>query len=178
MSARSMSGHQLPVRGATDVWLTPPHIVDAVGPFDLDPCAATDQPWPTAQTHLTVEDDGLLHPWQGLVWMNPPFSDQERWFARLAEHGNGIGLCAARTETRWFVAQVWEKADAILFLYGRPHFHHADGTRGRANSGVPIVLVAYGVEAVQRLAECDLRGRLVRLRSAPSPGAATKDGGK
>ena len=40
----SLSSHQRPHRGATDVWLTPPHMIAALGPFDLDPCAAVDQP--------------------------------------------------------------------------------------------------------------------------------------
>lgn len=168
MSATAMSGHQRPVRGETDVWLTPPHIIDALAPFDLDPCAANPRPWETATRCYDAIDDGLAHPWEGFVWMNPPFSDQQRWFAKLADHGNGIGLCAARTETRWFVSEVWEKADAILFLYGRPHFHYPSGERGRANSGVPIVLVAYGKQAVSRLTASGLRGRIVHLAKETS----------
>lgn len=158
----SLSGHQRPVRGATDVWLTPPEIVEAVGPFDLDPCAALDQPWDTAARHYTVVDDGLTQPWDGFVWCNPPFGPAaETWLRRLAEHGNGIGLVPARTETRWFVNEVWAKADAILFLHGRPHFHYPDGRRAKANSGAPIVLAGYGDLAVRRLVNCGLPGSLV-----------------
>ena len=40
----SLTAHQRPHRGASDVWLTPPEIIDAVGPFDLDPCAAPGEP--------------------------------------------------------------------------------------------------------------------------------------
>jgi hypothetical protein len=58
---------------------------------------------------------------------------------------------------------VWSRASGILFLYGRPHFHHIDGTRGEANSGAPICLVGYGPNALDRLAECGLKGRLVYL---------------
>lgn len=28
----------------SDIWLTPPHILDALGPFDLDPCAPDPRP--------------------------------------------------------------------------------------------------------------------------------------
>ena len=44
MTGQAMGGHHKPNRGASDRWLTPPDIVQALGPFDLDPCADTDQP--------------------------------------------------------------------------------------------------------------------------------------
>lgn len=160
----TLTSHQRPHRGATDVWLTPPHIIDALGPFDLDPCASLNRPWDTAAKHYTIEDDGLAQEWNGFVWCNPPFGpDAEVWLSKLADHGNGIGLVPARTETRWFVSQVWNRATAILFLHGRPHFHYPNGDRGKTNSGVPIVLVAYGDVALWQLAACDLPGSLVRL---------------
>jgi hypothetical protein len=157
----SLSSHQKPVRGATDVWLTPPEIINALGPFDLDPCAAVDQPWDTAEKHYTIEDDGLTQHWHGFVWCNPPFGPEAAtWLRRMADHGNGIALVPARTETRWFVSEVWDAADGVLFLHGRPHFHHPDGTRGRANSGAPICLIGYGNHAVARLRSSLLVGSL------------------
>lgn len=157
-----MSSHQRPVRGATDVWLTPPEIIDALGPFDLDPCAAVGQPWDTATRHLTIEDDGLAHDWHGFVWCNPPFGPEAgKWLDRMAEHRDGIALVPARTETRWFIRAVWSSADAVLFLHGRPHFHRPDGTRGKANSGAPIALIGYGARAVETLRACSLTGTLV-----------------
>lgn len=163
----TLSSHQRPHHGATDEWLTPPYIIQALGPFDLDPCAAPEpRPWPTADRHITLPDDGLAAPWGGFVWCNPPFGPKaRRWLAKMAEHRNGIALVPARTETRWFIETVWEAADAVLFLYGRPHFYHPDGTRGRSNSGAPICLVAYGPEAADRLRECSLEGRYVPSRT-------------
>jgi hypothetical protein len=159
----TLSSHQRPHRGGTDVWLTPPDILTAVGPFDLDPCAVTQpRPWPTAARHYVEADNGLTQPWEGFVWCNPPFGPEAgKWLHRLADHANGIGLVPARTETRWFVSAVWERADAILFLHGRPHFHRPNGERGAANSGAPICLIAYGPTAVQRLRDCALLGSLV-----------------
>ena len=159
----SLSAHQRPIRGATSDWLTPPEIIAALAPFDLDPCASIGQPWRTADTQYTVDDDGLSLPWFGFVWCNPPFGpDAGIWLARLADHGNGIGLCPARTETRWFVQSVWQRAAAVLFLHGRPHFHHPDGTRAVANSGAPICLPTYGSLGVQRLVASSLPGTLWR----------------
>lgn len=158
----SLTSHQRPVRGETDVWLTPPHIIGALGPFDFDPCAAIDQPWRTAATQITEIEDGLAHFWMGFVWCNPPFGPEaETWMRRLADHGNGIGLVPARTETRWFVSTIWNRADAVLFLHQRPYFHRPDGSRGAANSGAPIALVGYGQVAVRRLRSSGLTGSLV-----------------
>lgn len=159
----SLSSHQRPHRGATDVWLTPPEIITELGPFDLDPCAAVGQPWRTATKQYTEIVDGLDQPWSGFVWCNPPFGPEAgAWLERMVDHGNGIALVPARTETQWFTRNVWAAADAILFLEGRPHFHHIDGSRAKANSGAPICLVAYGADAADRLgASLNLKGSLV-----------------
>lgn len=83
----------------------------------------------------------------------------------MAEHGRGTLLIFARTETEAFHEFVWQRADALLFLRGRLHFHRPDGSRAAANAGAPSVLCAYGGEDAQRLAECDLAGRIVVLRT-------------
>lgn len=99
-----------------------------------------------------------------MVWLNPPYGAKAWvWLSKLAEHGKGIGLIFARTETAGFIDQVWGKADALLFLHGRLTFHHVGGETARANSGGPSVLVAYGTEAVERLANCGLDGSLIRM---------------
>jgi hypothetical protein len=147
-----------------DEWLTPPHVLAALGTFDLDPCSPIVRPWPTA-THFTMVDDGMKQPWHGRVWCNPPYGlIATKWLARLAAHGNGIALIFARTETDMFFSQVWEKANAILFLRGRLHFHHVDGMRAPANAGGPSCLVAYGAENAIVLASRPLPGQYVELR--------------
>jgi hypothetical protein len=159
MSAYGAMGAHQSAAMASDVWLTPPFILDALGPFDLDPCAAVAQPWATAKRMLTVEDDGLAHEWDGRVWLNPPYGlVAARWLDRLARHGTGTALIFARTETRMFFDHVWPKASSVLFLEGRLYFHHPDGTRAKANSGAPSVLVSYGEEDAWRLAHCRLAG--------------------
>lgn len=141
-----LSAHQS-ARMKTDEWLTPPEILAALGPFDLDPCAPVParRPWPTAATHYTVIDDGLSMPWHGRVWCNPPFGREAvKWLAKLRNHGDGIALVPARTETAIFYNTVWGYAHGVLFIKGRPHFHYVDGSRAKLNSGAPIALVAYG----------------------------------
>lgn len=160
-----MGSHQS-AKAMTTTWLTPPEVIDALGPFDLDPCAApSPRPWPTATEHIELPRDGLAEPWKGMVWCNPPYSFEAwKWLNRLADHGNGIALIFARTETAGFVREVWGKATALLFIHGRLHFHYSDGVRATANSGAPSVLVAYGDKAAERLTTSGIAGSLVRLR--------------
>lgn len=140
----SLSGHQSPVMGK-DEWLTPPEILGPLGEFDLDPCSPVNRPWDTARTHYTIEDDGLSKPWHGRVWCNPPFGREAvKWLRRMVKHGNGVALIPARTETAMFFEVVWGVAHSVLFIKGRPHFHHVSGERALFNSGAPICLIAYG----------------------------------
>lgn len=165
----AIGSHQSPVN-VTDVWLTPPHILQALGSFDLDPCACSEpRPWPTAKAHYAKEDDGLSRPWRGRVWLNPPYGGPNiigPWMDRMREHDRGTALIFARTETEMFFEAVWRAAQSVLFLEGRLYFHKPDGSRAAANGGAPSVLVAYGFEDDARLKECGLRGHYV-----PLPGA-------
>lgn len=152
----SLSAHQS-ARMGKDEWLTPPAILQALGPFDLDPCAPITRPWETATHHFTVLDNGLAKEWAGRVWCNPPFgAEAVKWMRRMVAHGNGVALIPARTETAMFYECVWGVADAVLFMKGRPHFHHVDGARATFNSGAPICLIAYGRDNARAL----LRSRL------------------
>lgn len=157
---RAMGSHQNGFAGQ-DEWLTPPEIIAALGLFDLDPCSPIARPWPTAARHFTVEDNGLVQPWAGMVWLNPPYSSAEKWLARLAAHGDGIALIFARTETTLWHRQVWPHASMLLFLQGRLHFHLVNGRRSRENAGAPSVLVAYGDLAADRVRASRLPGQLV-----------------
>ena len=158
----AMGSHHSAVAGTT-TWLTPPHVLADLGPFDLDPCAHPQ--WPTARTKFVLPTDGLAQPWEGRVWLNPPYGNEAwEWLDKLAAHGRGTALIFARTETAGFVAQVWAKATALLFLHGRLHFHHSDGTRAKANAGAPSVLVAYGQDDAERLHHSTLAGTYVDLR--------------
>jgi len=91
---------------------TPPEIVQLViaclGEIDLDPCSNTDRTIP-ANTHYTLNEDGLTQPWEGRVYLNPPYGEGiDRWVTRLChEHERGsvseaIALVPARPDTQWF----------------------------------------------------------------------------
>jgi phage N-6-adenine-methyltransferase len=166
-TARDMASHQIPPGGArnsTDEWLTPPDLIAAIGPFDLDPCSpGARRPWDTAAKHYGIEDDGLRQEWEGRVWLNPPYSDMRRWLARLADHGCGTALLFARTETALWFDLVWGRATGVLFLRGRVNFHYVNGKRAKANSGAPSALIAYGQRDAEVLASGAWPGHYVAL---------------
>lgn len=146
-----------------DEWLTPPHIMAALGEFDLDPCAPINRPWATAATHFTIVDDGLNQAWEGRVFCNPPYGrETQKWLNKCAEHNNCIALVFARTETRMFFDSIWSKATAIFFIKGRLSFHSVDGKKG-GTAGAPSVLVAYGKENAEYLKNIKIAGCYVDL---------------
>ena len=164
-------GSHQSARMKNDEWLTPPHVLKALGEFDLDPCAPIKRPWEMATQHYTAQDNGLQQPWAGRVWLNPPYGlEAGQWLARLAAHGAGTALIFARTETEMFFENVRSKASALLFLKGRLHFHYVDGTRAAANGGAPSVLIAYGSEDAEILKSCGLPGAYVPLAAQQTQG--------
>lgn len=152
-----------------DTWLTPPKLIRALGEFDLDPCSPVNRPWDTAKQHYTVVDDGLIQPWSGRVWLNPPYGKSTFiWLDKLSRHpGGGIALVFARTETKGFQDIVFEKASSLFFFRGRIRFYRIDGTEGDS-ANAPSVLVSYTQEdtyaIVQARLRGDIQGKLVVLK--------------
>lgn len=165
MTLRKGMGSHQSARMKKDEWLTPPHILEKLGVFDLDPCSPINRPWDTALNHFTIIDDGLKQPWKDRVYCNPPYSSQtEIWLNKLSDHNNGIALIFARTETKMFFKEVWGKASALLFIKGRLFFHHSTGERAKSNAGAPSVLIAYGSNNAQILKSCGIEGKYIPLQ--------------
>lgn len=166
MPHNGMGSHQSS-RMMKDEWITPKWVIDFLGgfeAFDLDPCAAINQPWPCARNVFTIQQNGLAQRWYGSVWLNPPYGiNTGIWLFRMVQHGNGIALIFARTETDDWFTHIWPKASAILFLQGRLYFHHVDGTRAEYNAGAPSALVAYGKENAQTLLKSGIKGKFIDL---------------
>lgn len=120
-----------------------------------------------AKNHYTIADSGLMLPWAGRIWLNPPYGlEAAEWLSKLAALGNGIALIFARTETDMFRRYVWEMADAVFFFYGRLFFYRVDGTKAKANGGAPSCLVAYGENNVKAIQGSGLDGKLIILKEA------------
>ena len=148
-----MTVHERPV-GATVEWYTPPSLFVALGlDFDLDPAAPVRPPtWIPALNWYST--DGQHKPWQGRVWLNPPYGrDLPAFVDRMIEHRDGLMLTAARTETRWW-QRAAASADAVCFLRDRLHHIRADGHQARSSFG--STLFAFGPDCVAALRTANL----------------------
>jgi hypothetical protein len=146
--------------GITNDWITPKYIIDAfgIGWFDLDPCSSLTQPWLCARDAYTVEQDGLAQGWFGNVWCNPPYGPHTSvWVKRLADHGEGVALIFARTDTKLWQDDIFPTADGYLDIRGRMKFCRPDGTvHPQGNAGAPSCLIAWGQKNRDKLIEiCD-----------------------
>lgn len=133
-----IGGHERPNKGETDVWLTPLHIINALGAFDLDPCGESFHK--TAKNIYT--ENGLEKEWLGRVWLNPPYSQVEKWLTRLAQHGSGIALVFARLDVKW-AHKIIPMADSVFFPKGRLHFL-TKTLQKKGNAGAPSMFLSFG----------------------------------
>ena len=148
----------------TDEWYTPKEIIDALGVFDLDPCAPIEPLYQTAIGMYNKNHDGLSRNWYGRVWLNPPYSRPliEQFITRMAEHNNGIALLFNRCDSKMFRDVIFEKASSMLFMRKRIRFYHPDGTRGNS-PGCGSILIAFGLENSEILKNSNVEGKFVWL---------------
>ena len=150
-----------PTIGASDDWYTPADMLEAIGEtFDLDPCAPEHGRAyysVKAAKEYTTEHDGLAQPWDGFVFMNPPFGGRNGyvpWLEKFLAHGNGIAIVRAYTSSAWFHDHA-VKADVMCFPRGKTKFVRPDGSIGKA-PGSGIVLLGVGPRACAALKRANL----------------------
>jgi hypothetical protein len=154
------------VESGTETWLTPRWITEPLGGFDLDPCGH--QTWPIAAEHYVWPDsDGLMLPWRGRVWCNPPYGTQaQAWAQRMVNHLDGYLLLFARTDTLMF-RPLFACTSGMFFFEGRIRFHRADGSLGDP-APAPSVLLAFGEANMNVLRGIrHWRGALVTVEMRP-----------
>jgi hypothetical protein len=135
-----------------DDWYTPHWIFEAAGvTFDMDVSAPIVREFRTCPAHryLTISDDGLTQPWDGLVWMNPPFSNLRPWLARWRDHADGLALVPGLP--RAWLGGVLKGADALTVIC--PSFLRPGGARGDLPVVSFILGRGTGAELVPRIAE-------------------------
>lgn len=113
---------------ASGCWETPQDFFDVLDDefhFSIDVAALPQNA--KCSNYYTPEDNGLLQPWMGTVWCNPPYGRHVGDWVRKANDEssrNGatvVMLLPARTDTRWFHDYIYGKAE-VRFVRGRLKF--------------------------------------------------------
>lgn len=129
-----------------DEWYTPAEVIalarKVLGDIDLDPASCPEaQRVVLAGDYYDKESNGLLQPWHGRVWLNPPYSApliqhfidktiQEWRDGNIAE---AIVLVNNSTETRWFQSML--SNFTACFISRRLQFWRADSQTFGARQG-------------------------------------------
>ncbi|MBD58502.1 MAG: hypothetical protein CL808_00025 [Citromicrobium sp.] len=142
-----------------DSRFTPPEFLETIytvfGKPDLDPCGHKLSPVKARRRFVLEEgDDGLRDPWSGrMVFVNPPFSEQQKWLRRAHEQwekGNVLTvvcLVPTRTDSAWF-HEVLARDGDVFFLQGRLRF---SDPRGKSQvTPHSVMLVLFGASSNQR----------------------------
>jgi hypothetical protein len=155
----TMGSHQTSV-GKNDSRFTPQWLWRPLNPFATDAATGAVRPWDIGtERNITIADNCLAMDWQpfGRTWLNPPFNrfGVGAFVRKMCEHNHGIMLLHNRPETKWF-RPIFGAATARLYLDRRVIFCNADGSPctienpeakhygKQANSGAPVVLIAFG----------------------------------
>lgn len=109
-------------------WATPQETFNELdrkwGPLELDVCATPENA--KCPRFYTKEQNGLLMPWSGKIWMNPPYGREIRHWVRRAYEVSMRGeaqvvcLLPARTDTAWW--HDYCVKGLVSFIRGRLRF--------------------------------------------------------
>lgn len=121
----------------TAEYYTPPEYIAlarlVMKDIDLDPASnPTPQQWIQARRFYTKSDNGLGQPWQGRVWLNPPYNgNSAKWSSKLVrEYQEGrvseaLLLVNSKLGYNWF-EELWDAADSTCFVRQRIAFISSD----------------------------------------------------
>jgi ParB family chromosome partitioning protein len=143
---RFITGAHVGQNSGENEWYTPKVYIDAaryvMSSIDIDP-ASSDKANEIvkATKYYTIDDNGLEQPWDGNVWMNPPYAQPlvsyftktliEKWIS--GEIQQACVLVNNATETNWYQPML-DYANAVCFIKGRVKFINKNGNP----SGAPL----------------------------------------
>lgn len=135
-----------------DEWETPHELFNGLeewwGIFNLDVCANESNK--KCKNYYTKKDNGLIQPWEGVVWCNPPYSNQKPWIEKAIQttkedpSTHVMMLIPSKFESNYFTELILESGyvKSIFLIRGRLQYLQ-DGKK----VGSPIFgscLIEYG----------------------------------
>lgn len=151
-----MNPREMDASSESDGWYTPRWMVDAardvLGSIGTDPatCAAA-QAIVQAETWYTATEDGLVSPWFGAVWCNPPYSAPLPWVRRMIalyqSHAIDAGMMLVNCSCSPVWAQLlWTHADAVCVLGKRIDFWHPTKTNQNSSYDRDSAMFYFGTD--------------------------------
>jgi hypothetical protein len=136
-------------------YYTPEWIFDRLGlTFDLDVAAPEGGiSWIPAKKHYSIKDDGLIQRWEGLVWMNPPYSQCVPWVSKFREHANGVALLPT-SKAAWF-KQLFDD-DRVAVLHPSQNVRFLTPENEVKGIFMPTLLFGMGTQAIEALHQSGL----------------------
>ena len=127
----------------SDEWYTPQEYIESarevLGVINLDPASnPTANEKVKAEHFFTMADNGLREPWEGNVWLNPPYGEHEEsnvgtWARKMVDEyeaghmRQGIILVNDYVERSW-AKPLYRKASAVCRTDHRIKFYTPSGT--------------------------------------------------
>ena len=132
-----------------DEHYTPKWVFDELGcEFDLD-VAATLTNLDHVPTINKYTENSIEKPWEGFIWMNPPYSNASIWIDKFIDHGNGLALLHC-SRSKWF-SKIWSSADSVVAMPYNLAFDRPDGTKKQI--AFQTFMFGFGKLAIQSLAQ-------------------------
>jgi phage N-6-adenine-methyltransferase len=143
MSESDMSFVQ---KSKKDIWQTPRELwkpINERDPITLDPCAGENTN--IGELNYSLPTDGLSQDWGGTVWLNPPFSQKEEWFAKARDDLQNCETIYIVTPDStnvqsWWHGQLQEFCEFVWFPDGRVNYINpqTDGRKKNVSFGTAI----------------------------------------
>lgn len=130
-------------------WTTPKDFFDKLdAEFDFTLDAAASHENALCARYYTEQENGLTQPWEGTVWVNPPYGRQiGKWIAKAAQSARDgatvVMLIPARTDTAAWHDHIFGNPQAnVRFVRGRLRFGEAT-----ENAPFPCAVIVFRPEA-------------------------------
>jgi len=153
-----------------DNWQTPDRVLEPLQSttgIDMDPCAG--KKTEIGDINVTEDVDGLSIPWEGSVYVNPPYSDKPTWIKKCVREyqrktvDRVYLLTPDSTDViSWWHKQIAEHATWSVFFEGRVKFY--DPAEGEVKGSPPngSALHIFGDAPTQTLRLLEEEGDVVK----------------